>query len=519
MNIRIRFLLIASILFVSLSSLAPSIRAQSGDAYYEVNSSLDSITLVQGSSKRLKFAYDVPELMVENTEIIQATPMRSDEIMISGLQPGHSSLTVSDPSNRLREIKVIVEIDTRPLEIAFNRHFPDSRIKVSALKQGIMLTGFVTTPEQVDVVTRVANDYFGANVVNQVQVQSAQNIAIQVKVYEISRTKMRRLGVDWQFSSTRAGIYSSVAGLLSSASVINGNGVGQGQDFAGGILRDSTRFQSFIQFLEQRDVARLIDEPILTTKNGRPAEFLKGGEIPFLVSQGLGTNSFEFRPFGTKLDIVPLVEGNGAMTLEVRAEVSEPSDDLGRDTGLPGFRVSRVNTGVTMRTGHTLALAGHYREKNNNTARGLPKLMDIPGVGTVFRRVQDDFNETELLFLITPNFINDVEACMLPNQMPGQLTQSPSDRELYFNAHSEVPRCNDDCPVNHNLGPQVMPQPLSNSVPNGNGNEFNGNFHSYPQAAPTSLNVPAVPQRAAATPPPQRQASRPSSFNWPSNYR
>jgi pilus assembly protein CpaC len=509
MNPPFRFRIFASVLLVSVLALSGSVRAQINDSYHEVNASLDSITIAQGSSKRLKFAYDIPELMVENTEIIQATPMRSDEIMISGLQPGYSSLTVSDPSHRLQEIKVIVEIDTRPLELAFREHFPDSNIKVRALKQGIILTGFVTSPEQIDGVNRVANDFFGSNVVSMVQVQSAQNIAIQVKVYEISRTKMRRVGVDWQISSRRAGFYSSVSGLLSSASVINGNGVGQGQDFAGGILRDSTQFQAFVQFLEQRDVARLIDEPILIAKNGRPAEFLKGGEIPFLVSQGLGTNSFEFRPFGTKLDIVPLIEGGGMMTLEVRAEVSEPSDDLGRDTGLPGFRVSRVNTGVTMRTGHTLALAGHYREKNTNSIRGLPKLMDQPALGALFRRTQDDFNETELLFLITPNFIGDVESCVLPSQMPGQLTQSPSDRELFLNAHSEVPRCQDDCPVNHHLGPQMSPLPVSQP------------HYGAAKESPAGPVAPAMgnyPQRSAAQAP-AREASRQPGFNWPANRR
>ena len=55
-------------------------------------------------------------------------------------------------------------------------------------------------------------------------------------------------------------------------------------------------------------MAKLLDEPTLVSKDGRPAEFLSGGEVPFQVASGLGSNSIEFRPFGTKLDIVPIIQ-------------------------------------------------------------------------------------------------------------------------------------------------------------------------------------------------------------------
>jgi pilus assembly protein CpaC len=488
-------MILASTILVAGLCAAADAFAQQNAGYFEVSQSTESVTITQGSSRRLKFAYDIPELFIENQEILQATAMSVNEIMVTGLQPGHSTLTVSDPSGRLHEIAIVVEMDIRPLELAYARLIPDSRIFVSPLKQGIALTGFVTSPSQIDVAVRVANDYFGANVINNLQVQSAQNIAIQIKVYEVSRSKLRRLGVDWSLNTPNLNLSSSVAGIISSFGD-DGGAIAGGQDFTGSIIGDESSFRWFVQFLEQRDVARILDEPVLITKNGRPAEFLKGGEVPFLIAQGLGTNSFEFRPFGTKLDIVPIIEGNGHLNLEVRAEVSEPSPELGGNTGLPGFKVSRVNTAVSMRTGHTLALAGHYREKSNNNLRGTPGLMDRPILGTMFRKTEDEFNETELLFLITPNFISEVEAGALTGTMPGQSTQAPSDRELYLKAHSEVPRCQDDCPVNRNLGAQPAPA-------------IEGYQMNAPDApdAPVSESKPQQPAR--------REASQSNGFNWP----
>jgi Flp pilus assembly secretin CpaC len=138
----------------------------------------------------------------------------------------------------------------------------------------------------------------------------------------------------------------------------------------------------------------------------------------------------------------------GELSLEVRAEVSEVDNSLSFGSGVPGFRVRRVNTGVRMREGHTLALAGDYRELTLNEKRGIPFLMDSPIIGPLFRRTEERKAESELVFLITPRFVSDVDPTCVPRYGPGQLTESPSDHEFYWNAYNEVPRCNDDCPVN-----------------------------------------------------------------------
>lgn len=466
--------------------------ARQWNSAQEVAPGTETIVLIQGASKRLKFNYDIPELMVENPEIVQATPMRIDEIMISGLRPGHTSLTVSDANQQLQTVRLIVEIDTRPVELALRRNFPDSNIRVNALQTGIVLHGEVARPEQIETARLVAQDYFASNVISLLQVQGAQNIAIQVKVYEVSRTKLRRLGVDWQINGERFGVVSNVSKLITSGG-ISGPIVGSGQDFAGGILTDSTQFAAFMQALEQRNVAKIVDQPVLIAQNGRPAEFLAGGEVPFLIQQGLGNSTFEFRSFGTKLDLVPIVEGQGYLTLEVRAEVSQVADDLGGDSGLPGFRVRRVNTGVKMRAGHTLALAGDFRETSTTSVRGIPKIMDRPAIGSLFRRVQDEFSETELVFLITPNFISDVDPSLIPMQMPGTLTQSPSNRELYLNAHVEVPKCVEDCPIDSRLTDR--------------GYIESGLIHPYPADFQTAPGVGLTSPEPGLS---QRQEDRPS---------
>jgi len=183
---------------------------------------------------------------------------------------------------------------------------------------------------------KVAADYFPTNVVNQLQVNGNQNIAIKVEVYEVSRTKLRELGVDWAVFAGDIRAFTSISDILS----ISTDGELQTSNddtFSFGVLDDGDFFQTVIKALEQNNVAKLLDQPVLVAQNGRPAEFLSGGEIPIQTAAGLGSTQVEFRPFGTKLDMVPIVHGNGELTLEVRAEVSEVAPELANN-GIPVSR-------------------------------------------------------------------------------------------------------------------------------------------------------------------------------------
>ena len=500
---------------------------------FQVTKSVDSVTLIAGASQRLKFDYLIPELMVENPEIISASAVSQNEILVTGLKPGISTIIVSDSNKNLQTITVEVTIDVRKLERAFMHHFPESNIEVAALNQSVMLKGFVAQTDQMQNILAVAKDYFPGEIVNELQINGSQNIAIKVKVYEVSRTKLRQLGVDWSFLGSDVTVVSSISDLIQSVSQTDGVQA-SGQNLTFGVLNDSDSFNAFIQALEKNTLAKLLDQPVLVAQNGRPAEFLSGGEIPIQVASGLGTNSIQFRAFGTKLDIVPFVHGQGLMTLQVRAEVSEVAPDLSGDTGVPGFRVRRVNTGVKMKAGHTLALAGDYREDVSTEIQGIPVLMNSPFFGPAFRRVSEEKNETELVFMITPRFISEVEPQRVPRIGPGQLTQSPSDRELYLNGHMEVPRCDEGCPANDRFddptqGKQNFQQlqqfqnnHISGGQPAGMGGQGLQGQQYPPQPVVTpsfksSYRLPWSKKDSGSSPATARQADGGNAFSYPSN--
>jgi pilus assembly protein CpaC len=180
------------------------------------------------------------------------------------------------------------------------------------------------------------------------------------------------------------------------------------------------------------------------TVSGRPAYFNSGGEVPYLVPAGLGTVSVAFKSFGTQVDFVPMVLGNGNIHLDVKPRVSFVDPTLSVTTGgitTPGFNVREVETGVEMKAGQTFAIAGLVQTRTESSSRGIPYLADLPYFGAAFRKNHDLTNEIELVVMVTPELVEPMNPCDVPPCLPGMSSRNPTDCELYWKGHIEVPSC------------------------------------------------------------------------------
>jgi pilus assembly protein CpaC len=195
--------------------------------------------------------------------------------------------------------------------------------------------------------------------------------------------------------------------------------------------------------------------------------------VPIPVAQSLGTVTVQYKDFGTQIDFVPIVLGNGNIRLEVRPEITEVDPSL-RDatTGVPGFRRRFADTAVEMRAGQTMAIAGLIYYRTDVSNKGVPWLADMPWIGAAFRRTRETSNEVELVITVTPEFVEAMDPEQVPNCGPGMLTQSPSDTELYWRGYMEVPRCDGKCDVG---GTGVAPDGvIPGPAPGGNVSPYMG---------------------------------------------
>lgn len=451
----------ATIGFIGSQLVSSSISAQEagGEAaargrvvspHFRVDASVDKLEMVHRTSRILTMDYRVPRMLVNNTEIIKVTPLSPNQIQVSALKPGVTQLNIWDEDDKVMSIDVIVYGDARELENILRVQFPDASIRVSPLASGVVVSGFVPEADMMAKIVETARDYY-PKVINNLTVGGCQKILLHTKVMEISRTKLRKLGFDWAaFGSGGDYVVQSASGLISAFSATPG-GVSTATGSGGatvqfGIVNGGSQFFGFLEALRQNNLAKVLAEPTLVTLHGRPATFNSGGEFPILVPQSLGTVSIQYRQYGTRVDFVPIVLGKQAVRLEVRPQVTEIDRSTAvniNNIAVPGLRTRMVETGVEMKAGQTLALAGLLSEREEIENKGLPFLADLPYIGVPFRRTQTLTNEIELLITVTPEFAEAIDPEELPPCGPGQFSTAPEIGDQFFRGYTEVPSCRD----------------------------------------------------------------------------
>jgi pilus assembly protein CpaC len=417
---------------------------------FRVGKATERLELVVSTSRVLTLESKVPQLFVSDPSVIQATPLSPNQVQVSGLKPGVAQLSLWDDKGSSITFDVIVTPNAAELIELLRTEFPEAVLHVRPLNtpQGIQSTvyvaGFVPSAGMMDGILRLSQGYY-QNVINGVTVGGVQQVALHTKVMEVSRSKLRRLGLDWEVATSSFSLTQGAAGVLSGAAggaAIPGTA---GADTVRLKVSDSgTDFRAFLDALRRHDLVKLLAEPTLVTMTGRPARFNSGGQIPVLKPGGLGTVNVEYKDYGTSIDFVPTVLANGMIRLEVRPSVSEIDESRGIDMNgikVPALRSRYADTAVELRAGQTLALAGLIQNRVESHNTGIPFFADLPWLGRAFSHVEEKVNEVELLILVTPELIGPIDPHQLPNCGPGQLTASPSDCELYWFGYPEVPNC------------------------------------------------------------------------------
>lgn len=446
---------VASALAVAvLASNAVPVAAQ-GDqpeaVIRKVSNLSDKLELTTNSSRILTLDKNIPRVQVNNPELVAVTPLSAKEIQISAKKAGVTQVNLWDDQGGIHSIDVQIYGDARELTAALQTQFPNSSIKVYRYSESLVLAGFVDRPDHLSAIMRMAEDY-APKVINNINVGGVQQILLKVKVMEISRTKLRRMSTDFTWLDSSGSFFSTgVGGLLNNTSNIAGGGFQTTTDTLGkaaefGVVGNDSAFFGFLDWVQQNQVGKILAEPNLVAVSGRPAQFNVGGEIPIIVPQSLGTSSIEYKPFGTQIDFLPIVLGNGNIRLEVRPRISAldfANSVILQDIRIPGLTVRQLDTAVEMKAGQTFALGGLVQERVDTIKRGIPYVMDVPVLGLPFRKDQDEVNEIELLILVTPEFVDPMDPCEVPCGGPGTFTTSATDHGIYCGGVIEVPTyCN-----------------------------------------------------------------------------
>ncbi|MBL9154811.1 MAG: hypothetical protein JNK37_20185 [Verrucomicrobiales bacterium] len=238
-------------------------------------------------------------------------------------------------------------------------------------------------------------------------------VAVEVKFLEMSKDPESELGIDWT-GTLSGGWGATVEGVDGSiSSPINLDRVGDYTLPTAILSYDDVNVRLRALFSDRRN--RSVSYPRMLTLDNREVSFRSVRNIPVLSSQastslGAGateTNSVEYVPIGTVINILPKTMNDGKVLLNVSLTVS---DIVGTEeiNGNPyPIASSRVYTApITVESGYTVAISGLDAAEDDRNDQGVPVLGKIPILGYAFKYKGESKSRQHLMMLITPTLLN-----------------------------------------------------------------------------------------------------------------
>jgi pilus assembly protein CpaC len=480
----------AAALLLVMMPLALFAEAPAGYLYLNSLEAQQDLSIPLNKSSVIKMPKPVGRVSVANPELVDILVINSREVYMVGKKLGTTNMIAWDKNKRVLEIIGLqVTHDLAALKQKLHRFLPGEEIEVESSQESIVLSGEVSSPQKMSAALDLAKTFVGeqrqggkgnngSQVLNLLQIGGAQQVLLEVKVAEISRSLVRKLDIDFNLFSAKTpwkvgavnggatfpdaiisdpvlgdvrvpqfsgeGVWGpAVTEFAPTDSAIENTGLFM-QYLSGDYL-----FEMVIDAAKNKGLAKVLAEPNLTTLSGQQAKFISGGEFPIPIPQTNGSVTVKFKEYGVGLIFVPVVLDSGLVSLKVNVSVSELADDnavrLGFAEGLsstsyfiPALTKREANATVEIPSGQTIAIAGLINENLRENLRKFPGLGDLPILGNLFRSQEFVKGQTELIIFVTPRFAKPFHPELV--KLPTDDFVEPNDTEFYLLGRMEGQR-------------------------------------------------------------------------------
>lgn len=435
-----------------------------------------NMQLVVGKSTLLRLPAPIARISVGNPAVADVTLISTRELYLLGKTFGSTNVIMWARNGATTIIDVSVSADATALEQRIRTLLPGENVEVHAATDSLVLTGMVSSALKASQAVDIAESFVRAysrglqlqvmagdqvaqqgqaitvgqaavagggggarsgstapRVINMLRVAQPQQVMLEVKVAEVSKTLLDKLGVGIDAARVSGSWrYSILSNLLTDSATVLGATTRSGNR----TLLDA----------ERRDgLVKILAEPSIVAISGQDASFLAGGKIfiPVVTPSGSGTTTvtLEEKEFGVGVKFTPVVLDGGRIHLKVAPEVSELSKSgspftniMGETLILPSITTRRAQTSVQLMDGQSLAIAGLIKNNATETVSRLPVLGEIPVIGALFRSNEFQTDRSELMFLITPRLIKPLGPDVA---LPTDAFTPPSRAEFFLGGQLE----------------------------------------------------------------------------------
>jgi len=390
--------------------------------------------LATGKSTVMALPADAVRLSVGNPEVADVMLISPREVYVLGKKLGTTNVMIWTKGGTTTVMDLSVGVDVQTLRDNVRELVPSEKnIRIDAMGDTLVFTGTVSDPVRLQRLMALAEVFSGnKKVINLLRVEGSQQVMLEVKVAEVSKTLLDELGFEVGANRTNGG---ATYGLLSS---LLGSGAGTASARNGST---SIKLDAEIK----KGLVKILAEPTITAISGQEGSFLAGGKIfipvPQSSSGGATTIVLEEREFGVGLKFTPTVLEDGLINLRVTPEVSELSQagtavttSTGQVSVLPSISTRRASTTVQLRDGESFAIGGLIKNNVTEAVKAFPILGEIPVLGVLFRSSAFQAERTELVFVVTPHLAKPRTQSM---PLPTDTFIEPTRAELHWQGRME----------------------------------------------------------------------------------
>lgn len=378
--------------------------------------------------------YDLPaavsEVVIGSPEIADVLVRSNNQVFLMAKSVGDTNLFFLDRNGKLiSRLEVHVHADVEGVRSALQEFLPDESIEVGAVGNSITLSGTVRTDAAAATAVRLARRLVPSDeqVVNMLKVAGEQQVLLKVKVVEMNRQVLKGLSNDWNVASS---VVNNSDDLTTSISQVIGN-------------LSSSSFTSVtaaylpynlvlnIQAAETDRLVQTLAEPVLVSLSGEEARVMAGTEYPIAVTNiqdGVAYTTVDYRDIGVGLVFTPVVISPGRINLKVSTSVTTLESTS--TAGFPVLSSRRASAAVELPSGGTMMVAGVLRNDMTNNLEGVPGIMDVPILGSLFRSTSFQRLESEMVVIVQAYVVQPTQAKNLMAPSDGFIPASDLDRYL-----------------------------------------------------------------------------------------
>lgn len=398
-----------------------------------------------GKSAVIKLPAEVKDVVVGDPAVVDVVIRNKNTAYLFGRTPLQTNVFFFDASGQqILQLDLEVTTDTKALQKLIDRTLPGTRIKVDTVGANVVLKGMASSAGEAKLAVDLASKFAAGdtNVVNAMTIGEGDQVMLKVRVVEIKRDVVKKLGVALQ-GALNIDNFVAVARALNPITSM-GNIVGGAGGFSGGTASYSgSNFSvdAAIEAMENEGILRTLAEPTLTAISGQPAMFHAGGEFDAgNACSGLSGSSSaggagslsggscgpSFKPFGVTLAFTPMVISEGRISLKIATAISE-LDPANSTENSRALSTRNAETTLELPSGGSMMLAGLIKDVSTQAIKGTPGLKNLPILGALFRSRDFTSQQSEMVVIVTPYIVNAVNEKQLATPADG--FNEPTDRQ------------------------------------------------------------------------------------------